>query len=120
VRDRDPPICEIFPKNQKASATPRDHPATLSPIETGVPIAIRRIYRELGLQLRNNAERPRGAIGNRPPIMLLNHDGPASPPLPAIAREPENSSFPRSKNVSVHLTWDSAHRWTKKEAQVSR
>jgi putative transposase len=28
-----------------------------------------------------NEERPHGAIGNKPPIMLLNHDGAASPPL---------------------------------------
>lgn len=28
-----------------------------------------------------NEERPHGAIGNKPPIMLLNHDGVASPPL---------------------------------------
>lgn len=27
-----------------------------------------------------NEERPHGAIGNKPPIMLLNHDGAASPP----------------------------------------
>jgi putative transposase len=26
-----------------------------------------------------NEERPHGAIGNKPPIMLLNHDGAASP-----------------------------------------
>lgn len=28
-----------------------------------------------------NEDRPHGAIGNKPPIMLLNHDGAASPPL---------------------------------------
>jgi putative transposase len=28
-----------------------------------------------------NEDRPHGAIGNKPPIMLLNHDGVASPPL---------------------------------------
>ena len=27
-----------------------------------------------------NEERPHGAIGQRPPITLLNHDGVASPP----------------------------------------
>lgn len=27
-----------------------------------------------------NEERPHGAIGNKTPIMLLNHDGAASPP----------------------------------------
>ena len=27
-----------------------------------------------------NEERPHGAIGQKPPIMLLNHDGAASPP----------------------------------------
>jgi putative transposase len=27
-----------------------------------------------------NEERPHGAIVQRPPIMLLNHDGAASPP----------------------------------------
>jgi putative transposase len=27
-----------------------------------------------------NEERPHGAIGNKPPIMLLNYDGAASPP----------------------------------------
>jgi putative transposase len=27
-----------------------------------------------------NEERPHGAIGNKPPIMLMNHDGAASPP----------------------------------------
>jgi putative transposase len=27
-----------------------------------------------------NEERPHSAIGNKPPIMLLNHDGAASPP----------------------------------------
>ena len=27
-----------------------------------------------------NEERPHGAIGNKPPITLLNHDGAASPP----------------------------------------
>ncbi len=27
-----------------------------------------------------NEERPLGAIGNKPPIMLHNHDGEASPP----------------------------------------
>jgi len=28
-----------------------------------------------------NEDRPHGAIGNKPPIMLLNHDGATSPPL---------------------------------------
>jgi putative transposase len=28
-----------------------------------------------------NEERPQGAIGNKPPIMLPNHDGAASRPL---------------------------------------
>jgi len=28
-----------------------------------------------------NEDRPHGTIGNKPPIMLLNHDGAASPPL---------------------------------------
>jgi len=27
-----------------------------------------------------NEERPHGGIGYKPPIMLLNHDGAASPP----------------------------------------
>jgi transposase InsO family protein len=52
----------------------------------------------------------------RMPIMLLNHDGAASPPL----QEPENSSFRRSKEWSQSKsTWDSAHRWMKEGAQVT-
>jgi putative transposase len=30
---------------------------------------------------QEKVERPHGAIANKPPIMLLNHDGAASPPL---------------------------------------
>jgi putative transposase len=28
----------------------------------------------------SNEERPHGVVGNKPPIMLLNHDRAASPP----------------------------------------
>jgi len=41
-----------------------------------------------------NEEQPYGTIGNKPPITLQNHDGAAQP---AIVKEPENSSFRRSK-----------------------
>jgi hypothetical protein len=40
-----------------------------------------------------NEDRPHGAIGNKPPIMLLN---PQWPSQPAIVRELENSSLRRS------------------------
>ena len=47
-----------------------------------------------------NEERPHGAIGQKPPIALVNHDGAPSPPL---VIKPEKSSFRRSKDGSHRI-----------------
>ena len=65
-----------------------------------------------------NEERPHGAIGNRPPILLQNHDGATN--QPAIVIKPQNSLFGWSKVRSQRKsTWDSTHLWMKEGAQVT-
>ena len=63
-----------------------------------------------------NEERPHGAIGHKPPIMLLNSPWRSQP---AIVSKPENSSFRRSKDGShSNHQQNSTHRWMKVGAQV--